>query len=62
MATLIRLTFPARKPAPRAMGPSAQIIIFPGVRYDRTAEAAAEKPKRKRKSRAKSAKQVLIAR
>jgi hypothetical protein len=62
MATLIKLTFPARKPAPRASSTCADIIIFPGVRYERLADTAAEKPKRKRKSRAKSGKQVLVAR
>jgi hypothetical protein len=62
MATLIQLTFPARKPVPRADGKSADILIFTGVRYDRRDVAEDSKPKRKRKSRAKAAKQVLIAR
>jgi hypothetical protein len=62
MATLIQLTFPSRKPSLRVNGPSAEIILFPGVRYERIAEAATEKPKRKRKARAKATKQILIAR
>jgi hypothetical protein len=66
MATLIQLTFPVRKPAPAAAsrphGKSAEVIIFPGVRYERHAVVEVEKPKRKRKSRAKAAKQILIAR
>lgn len=66
MATLIQLTFPTRKaalrPVARADGKSADVIIFPGVRYERHGVAAVDKPKRKRKSRSKAAKQILIAR
>jgi hypothetical protein len=62
MATLIQLTFPARKPTLRADGKSADILMFTGVRYERSTAAEAVKPKRKRKSRAKAAKQILIAR
>ncbi len=62
MATLIQLTFPTRKPSTAIDGRTAEVIIFPGVRYERMADAPAQKPKRKRKSRAKQVAQVLVAR
>lgn len=56
MATLIQLTFAPRPASTRATSaatrPSAEIILFPGVRYERAPAAKAAKPKRKRKARA----------
>ena len=52
MATIFKLSFAARKPAPRRDGATAEIILFPGVRYERHVEAA--KPKKKRKASTKA--------
>ena len=57
MATIVefRTSAPARRSASNARGASgstAEIVFFPGVRYERWEEAAQEsKPKRKPKKR-----------
>ena len=62
MASLIQLTFAPRKAAIHNGSRSADIIIFPGVRYERRVEAPVVKPKRKRKPRATSTKPIVVAR
>jgi hypothetical protein len=51
MATVLKLHPRPRSDSPLQLGASAEIIIFPGVRYERMAEAEPMKAKRKRRSR-----------
>lgn len=46
------------KPLPE--GHTAEVVLFPGVRYERHSEAVAAKPKRKRRSRAKQPAQMVV--
>jgi hypothetical protein len=44
---------PSRRTGRSNLEGGAEIIIFPGVRYERWTEPPAEKPKRRRKARTK---------
>ena len=64
MATIHQLKLnPSREPRSDNRAVSAEIILFPGVRYERwahaTAEVAVAKPKRRRRSRVKRDKLVI---
>jgi hypothetical protein len=62
MATLHRLLPPARVTTQAPAGHSAQIIIFPGVRYERMADPGpAKKPTRRRRTRVKRDHMVIPA-
>ena len=60
MTSIVKLKTAPRKASTFADGHMAEIILFPGVRYERHAEAISAKPKRKRKSRAKQARMVVV--
>ena len=53
MATIVEFRSPPRRvPAPSAMnGGSADIVIFPGVRYEHQSEPEAPKPKTTKRRR-----------
>jgi hypothetical protein len=53
MATIVEFRSPPRRaPTPSAMkGGSADIVIFPGVRYERLPETEATKTKKTKRSR-----------
>ena len=60
MTAIVKLKIVPRKVSLLPVGHTAEIILFPGVRYERHAEPVAAKPKRKRKSRAKQARMVVV--
>ena len=53
MATIVEFRSPLRRaPTPSAMkGGSADIVIFPGVRYEHQSEPEAAKPKKSKRTR-----------
>lgn len=64
MTAIVKFRTTPRKSQSNAMplpeGHTAEIILFPGVRYERHAESVATKPKRKRRSRAKQPAQMVV--